>query len=560
MALKIDSNKVSSVVLPNLAKSNNLIKISMEESRKLRSTLPISFEYYGMLILLCNDLNKIKDDIGITRKTIYDIVNTVEQIERKKEAKFNDLSLDAQQITIPHIGNSSEEIDSNISTSSIDGISESDDENESLLSKIAEELRDCFRAFFIDGENSNEFLNYDYIKFDYSEIEKDGYVVQGVTTIEGKYVISAYKKDEQSRIYIYNNLGKYEGNITLDSKAHVGGVTYDKSKNILFVAGASGTVDAYNYNLILASAEEAMKENIPYTLDLRNLKIANDEIKIDQIKFSNNQKIMENTVVEKTSTIYFDGGYLYAATCSGVGPGELVRFKVNYNEEKNCISYVQEGNSISIPEQTQGIAVTKYKDKEYLILSQSLGKHVDSRVILYEFDKNKKIKEIGKYYTSIEGYEGVQVSGDKVIFVSEFSEKNVVTTMDKVIERAKKNEKTFGNYITDIASFGTGIGYEVLSPAWEGLKDSWGELKKGNFKSAVSELNDGLESSWEGLKDTGGEIIRDNFGEGTAKFVSKVVNKTEDIVVDVYKGAKTGIKKTGAYITKKAKALWKFFT
>lgn len=310
----------------------------------------------------------------------------------------------------------------------------------------------------LKGDENDSIKWYD--QFDCSNISKDGFKIQGVTEVDGKYFISAYNskkcscKDDKhksecmSRIYIYNKSGICEGKIILDNRAHVGGISYDKNNEILFVSGSKGRVNAYNYELIKDGINKILEDE---ELDIDNVCFDLNDGIYEDIHINNGQKVMEDTIKCKTSTLYY-GNYLYAATFDPTSKGEMVKFEVVYNEANNEIEYKQI-DKIEIPTQVQGIAITEYNDKKYLVISQSIG-FIKSNVLLYElieeddndgdndYDDGKlKKKYLGKYYEDISGLEGVQIN-DKgsVVFVSERHEESIVTSMDEIISKVEKKD------------------------------------------------------------------------------------------------------------------------
>jgi len=295
--------------------------------------------------------------------------------------------------------------------------------------------------------NEKNFIKADTIKT-YEEFNNDsmdsGYKAQGITEIDGKYFISAYKDGAKSKIYIYDKSGNYQGQIILENESHVGGMSYSEELGVMFVAGDEGTVTAYNYELINDAINiQQENPNKPFKIDFN--KGNNGEFKI-----KNDQNVMESTKEGKTSTLYYYDGQLYAATFVGNGKGEMVTLDIDYDEKTNNITYTQ-STKTTIPEQTQGIAITEYNNKKYLIVSQSYSKYLDSNVLLYELNDSGEMTYKGKYYSSVEGLEGVKVNSDgSVIFVSEFDDKLEVTTMEEIIKNVSNKEHYGNEYLSSL--------------------------------------------------------------------------------------------------------------
>ena len=222
------------------------------------------------------------------------------------------------------------------------------------------------------------------IPFNYSEIEKDGFMVQGFTIIDGKYYVSCYKPGVKkadfdnnsdnikwtnqycSRVYVYDENGKFMSTIILNNVDHVGGITYDTDNNIMIVTGSGGKISAYNYKLINDIFEMGGKE----------INLNSEHLNDISIKSTTND-IMEGTNKDQAATIYWYDGFLYSATYHGLENSDVVKVRIDFNEDKNIIEY-NEVNRFNLPKQTQGIAVTEYDEKTYIVTTQSAGPLCDS--------------------------------------------------------------------------------------------------------------------------------------------------------------------------------------
>ena len=71
----------------------------------------------------------------------------------------------------------------------------------------------------------------------YSKITTEGFTPQSITTAGSNYLVSAYKKGTNSKIYIYDKVTKkLTGEIILNNRAHVGGISYDeKMKSFIYM-------------------------------------------------------------------------------------------------------------------------------------------------------------------------------------------------------------------------------------------------------------------------------------------------------------------------------------
>lgn len=230
------------------------------------------------------------------------------------------------------------------------------------------------------------------LKVDYANIKNDGYMVQGFTFVKEYIIISAYHKVSfckgKSRIYFYSvKTGKYLGFVELDNSAHVGGVTYDKEKDVLFVTGSYGKVNAYCMNSLIKALK---KEGKLIKYDSSNIDIS---------------LVLVGNV--SAATIYFFEGNLYVATCSNVG--KVVKYTIRYDEKKILVDKYQIISDA--PACIQGICLFNYKDKRYYLFSQSYGKSKSTIKVLDE-----EFKFIGQVTLTVPGIEGIDITCDANIY------------------------------------------------------------------------------------------------------------------------------------------------
>ena len=219
---------------------------------------------------------------------------------------------------------------------------------------------------------------------DYSDIVKDGYKVQGYTRTKKDIILSAYKKGHNSRLYIYDQSShKLKDVVTLNHKAHVGGVTYDPKNDCIFVTGSKGRLHAYK--------DKSFKE-------------IETDIKIDGITPNN------------MATIFYFNGDLYTSTF-GIR-SHLI--KIEYEFKKDFIKEIETKEIAKIGLAVQGIAL--YKD--YLVASQSYGKNNKSRLITY--DLANKMKVLSRRNVIHSGLEGIYVDNDgNLTGVFEFGKQSI---------------------------------------------------------------------------------------------------------------------------------------
>lgn len=249
--------------------------------------------------------------------------------------------------------------------------------------------------------------------FNFGQIEKDHYIVQGYTIANNDFVVTAYSKlsslkkklgfkERNSRVYIFDSTtGVLTGIITLNYHAHVGGVTYDDLHDALYVTGARGKVHTYSYGKLKHAMVKDRKTSL-FKLDLSSIDIRSIVISNHGINIRSKDAL--NTVVSAATICYFNQT-LYVATCSEVG--SLVAYSLRYSSDGSEVRVMPKVISRNLPAAIQGIAIYERDKKRYLILSQSCGGCV-SAIKKYEFS-NKILTFIGQEIVEFPGIEGIYV-------------------------------------------------------------------------------------------------------------------------------------------------------
>lgn len=272
--------------------------------------------------------------------------------------------------------------------------------------KTVEDLKSFINEFF---SNSGMGL----LPFSYKEIEElngvgvDDFRIQGYTIAGDYYLISVYDKHgvSNSRVYIYDKAGRCLGYMKLkskkDSKAHVGGITYDEERDILFITGKGGVVNTYK----LKDVTDALNQVSKQTGKLPSIS-ENADLKIIQDGSVNISKYFDKTTSAATTYYSPDEKVLYVADCAGTGT--LIKYSVSVTNKG--ISF-GEGKVVSenFASCCQGVATYQdAKGKNYIYASQSYGADHDSVIKKYEVTSTG-IKEVGATTISTPGLEGIQI-------------------------------------------------------------------------------------------------------------------------------------------------------
>ena len=317
--------------------------------------------------------------------------------------------------------------------------------------KIVDVLADNYKSNLSNNMEDTNYIssdlnfNKEYVEsnnLDYSKIMDDGYIQQGYTIVGGTYpsiLITAYKKGELSRIYIFEReTGKYEGFITLPNKNHVGGITYDPLNDILFITVSNGTISTYDYSVLMK------------TLD--NANDITDDVHIDlSKKVNSNLAIIENdiNVMQQASTLTFYNNALYSIDFGYEG----VMVKTEYNVVDNMVvstnnTYYSLDNSKCV----QGMAFYEDNNDTYLVLSSSLGV-IDSKLTIY-----KKVDDSFIYMNELtidsnqkmEGISIDRIGNISSIFEGDNTSKLIAKT-DEILDN--KNVDYTNNFLYDVSGF-----------------------------------------------------------------------------------------------------------
>lgn len=280
---------------------------------------------------------------------------------------------------------------------------------------------------FKESENCNyqdlkEFINEFFsnsglglFPFTYREIQevnemyngKVDFRIQGYTVAGDYYLVTAYDHEGtlNSRVYVYDKAGRCLGFVELkgdaDSKAHVGGITYDEEADIIFITGKAGVVNTYRMKDIADSLNQVAKKTnkLPSITKTANLDIINSGSVDISSHFSKNTS---------AATTYYSSSEkaLYVADCAG--SGSLIKYSVTVGEKG--VSF-DKGTVVSrdFASCCQGVATyTDAKGNNYIYASQSYGANHDSVIKKYEIT-DTGLKEVGATTINTPGLEGIQI-------------------------------------------------------------------------------------------------------------------------------------------------------
>ena len=305
--------------------------------------------------------------------------------------------------------------------------------------------------------------------------------IQGITKTEKYTYISVHedasilsnKPADLSKLYVYdNNTGRILGYINFINNAHVGGITYDKKNGIIYVTGKSGNIYPYDKE-ILEDAIEYTYSTKPEWMNygpvfLADLSIYNRKENALFVSKKNDNPNDTSEFLDISSdssnaaTIYSFGDYLYITKFNATKENDLYIYKTevttNPDTNRKEVAYTKVGQK-QLPNSIQGVTVTEYNGKKYLLATSSMGPLTKSHLYTYELDDNNNLKPLGFHYI-VPGAEGIQIDPDGVVRVvsevktdklSVFTMKELTTNYDK--PSAKEEE----------LSHASNVGYNVYN-------------------------------------------------------------------------------------------------
>ena len=218
------------------------------------------------------------------------------------------------------------------------------------------------------------------------------YVLQGICKVDDNYLITAYNsnRENNSIIYIFDSqLEKYRIR-EINTRSHVGGITYDPNNNNIWITDTNGTISAYDKNELLSTKKdvEAKFKNIYVGKELNNYY---GTCSVAYITYNNNKLYVGNFNDKRNSIIK------------------------EYNILKNGMIEVDNYNKINLSEYVQGIAFYEDDDTKYLITSSSYGRLFYSKLKIYNYEDLELIKEL----KTKELMEEILVDDDKLITIYE---------------------------------------------------------------------------------------------------------------------------------------------
>ena len=256
--------------------------------------------------------------------------------------------------------------------------------------------------------------DYEFVSDKDNFVHTNNYIPQGITVMNDYVLVTSYDyyKDKNSIVCVYDKDGNLVNRCVLNNKAHVGGITYDKDNDLVWITSYYGLIDAYNSGDFL------------YDTDIEPL--------YKDIMVGDNLPNYRYPWLDTASFVTYYNGYLYVGNFSLNNQGMVKRYTIKIDDNKLTLRYI---DSFNIPDMVQGITFYNKDDKEYIIFSRSYGQDESSALQIFRYDENirdyKDKSLVNVTYKMDPMLEQVVVDGNNLYTLFELNAKPYKLVQDK---------------------------------------------------------------------------------------------------------------------------------
>lgn len=344
---------------------------------------------------------------------------------------------------------------------------------EKIIPKQLSKLYQSTHTEYETDETYNEnFENVDSASFiNYSNISKDQFIAQGFSSNNEYIFVGAYDKNkkESSRIYLYDKItGEYLFYIETDNKSHMGGTSFDKTNNILYITNGSKDIIAINWEIIndyIEHNKDSIERYGFFTYDNINSWCNNANKNALFLIDTANIQMGDGL---SSSYSYCDNNYLYIGhfntASDSIEECKVRQYELNYERDNNKLT-IKNITEYPTPIHTQGMATYSKDGNNYIIFSDSL--FGSSTLDVYKIEDNGKLKQINTIdltkYRPAGGVEGIDIYEDGTLHcIFEFEPYNSLSIpVDSLLEY---------NPIVDRPSF-KNRAFKLIAGAWYSSND-----------------------------------------------------------------------------------------
>lgn len=194
----------------------------------------------------------------------------------------------------------------------------------------------------------------------------DSMVPQGLTYVDDCFLTSSYDfcNLNESCVYTLDSSGNLLNTCSIGNRCHVGGISYDKLNDLIWITGPYGTVNAYKVNDILnKDSASPIYSDLDVGNGLRNYK---------------------NPFHNSISFLTTYNNKLYVGNFSLSSNGWIKEYDILIDSDSKYLTlkYVRK---FLIPNKVQGVSFYSKNDNEYIIFNRSYGRDVNSVMQIFKY-------------------------------------------------------------------------------------------------------------------------------------------------------------------------------
>lgn len=192
-------------------------------------------------------------------------------------------------------------------------------------------------------------------------------IPQGITVFDKYFVVSAYVGKSNSKCYVIDMSGELTNVVTLDISSHVGGISYDQKRGLIWLPDDDASLKAYD-------AESFVQQS---------------EVKALFSFEKVGQKLKERPYKNRDYIDYLcvDGDYIFVGGFTLNDGGLVKKYKISDENDEIELVFV---NSFKVPNKIQGMTFYHKDDETYLVLSQSFGRKNSSYILIFDYDEKQQ--------------------------------------------------------------------------------------------------------------------------------------------------------------------------
>ncbi len=237
------------------------------------------------------------------------------------------------------------------------------------------------------------------------------FIPQGITLMNDYILITGYyESDKFSKVYVLNNLGEIINTVELDTKSHVGGISYDAVNDLIWLPDDNGVLNVYKASKFLEKKK---------VRKIKSFKNVGEGLPDYQDKDKN-----------LIAYVAIDKEYLYIGNFYKTKNCFVKKYKITF-DNKVKLEYI---DSFYLPKKIQGITFYEKNNKKYLIASSSFNRRTRSNIYIYEYDE-KIMDYSNNLFKQIEippMAEQLDIKDDKLYIIFESSASKYPNAQDKV--------------------------------------------------------------------------------------------------------------------------------